>query len=77
MVILLNLLLFLFLIDVKADDFGVILALINSKPQLEHFPLIMALPVATLTYTAFATRTFTLQRVQYVSLCITLSVGMS
>ena len=46
--ILLTLLILLFLIDVKADDFGAILALINSKPQLEHFPLIMALPLASL-----------------------------
>jgi hypothetical protein len=46
--ILLTFLILLFLIDVKADDFGAILALINSKPQLEHFPLIMALPLASL-----------------------------
>lgn len=46
--ILLTLLVLLFLIVVKADDFGAKLALINSKPQLEHFPLIMALPLASL-----------------------------
>jgi hypothetical protein len=47
--ILLTLLILLFLIDVKADDFGAIFALINSKPQLEHFPLMMALPLASLS----------------------------
>jgi hypothetical protein len=46
--ILLTPLIFLFLIDVKADDFEAIFALINSKPQFEHFPLIMALPLASL-----------------------------
>ncbi len=35
--------------DVKAEDFGIILALINSKPQLEHLPLTIALALASRT----------------------------
>lgn len=43
------LLLLFFLINDKADDFGIMLTLIKSKPHLEHFPLIMALPLTSLT----------------------------
>jgi hypothetical protein len=46
---LLPLFLLFFLSNVKADDFGIMLALINSKPHLEHFPLMIALPLASLT----------------------------
>ena len=47
------------------------LALINSKPHLGHFPLMMALPLASLAYTASLIGTFCLQLVQYVSRCVT------
>jgi hypothetical protein len=60
----LSLFLLFFLSNVKADDFGIILALINSEPHREHFPLMIALPLASLTYTASAIVTFSWQEVQ-------------
>jgi hypothetical protein len=47
-----------------ADDLGIIFALINSQPHLEHFPLIIALLLASRTYLGSAIETFFLQRVQ-------------
>jgi hypothetical protein len=59
-----------------ADDFGIIFALINSQPHLEHFPLMIALLLASLTYLASAIETFCLQWVQYVSRCMISCVGI-
>jgi hypothetical protein len=47
-----------------ADDLGMILALINSEPHFEHFPLMIVLLLASLTYIASAIETFCLQYVQ-------------
>jgi hypothetical protein len=46
---LLALFLLFFVSNVKADDFRIMLALIKSKPHLEHFPLMITLPLASLT----------------------------
>jgi hypothetical protein len=48
----------------RADDFGFMLALINSKPHFEHFPLMMALPLTSLRYAEPVIGTFSLQKVQ-------------
>jgi hypothetical protein len=47
-----------------ADDLGMIDALINSELHFGHFPLMIALPLASLTYIASAIETFCLQYVQ-------------
>jgi hypothetical protein len=43
------LLLLFFLCNVKVADFGIMLALIKSEPHREHFPLMIALPLTSLT----------------------------
>jgi hypothetical protein len=53
------------------------LALINSIPHLGHFPLMTALPLASLTYAASLIGTFCLQLVQYVSRRVTSCAGIS
>jgi hypothetical protein len=50
--------------NLKEDDFGIMLALISSELHVGHFPLMIALPLASLTYNASLIGTFCLQLVQ-------------